>query len=68
MKNNLYNKEHDEEDQIVKLGKNENKLQKRIKKLEDENKLLKKENNEMKTSHSWRITAPLRKIIGLIKK
>lgn len=80
-KNNLYNLKPDSEDRIIygnnyestlektieKLKKSNEKLKKENKNLNKENKNLKNKISEMETSHSWKITKPLRKMNNIRK-
>lgn len=50
-----------------KLKKLQSDYQKRLKKCEDELFKIKKENNLMKSSNSWKVTEPLRKVGRIIK-
>ena len=52
----------------VKIQKNNKKLKKVNAKLKKENKKIKKDYDEIKSSKSWRITKPLRKIISLFRR
>ena len=52
----------------VKLKKENKNLKKENKMLKKENKKIKKDYDEIKSSKSWRITKPLRKIISLFRR
>lgn len=53
---------------INSLQKNIKKKDKEIKSLKKDLKKVKKENKEIKSSTSWRITSPLRKLFNFFKK
>ncbi len=74
-KNNLYNPKPVNSKRLIKDERYSKKLEKKIEKLNKENAKLNKENtrlknktDEMESSHSWKITKPLRKLMNFIKR
>lgn len=67
-KNNLYNSEPNVEERIILRDRYQGNCKYTFEKLKEENEELKKKNLEMETSTSWKITAPLRKIMRTIRR
>lgn len=65
----LFKKERDaHKKQLDKLTKEQAKLKEENKKLKDQNKKVEKRIKSMENSHSWKITAPIRFILDLLKR
>lgn len=65
----ILEKENNEKNKkINSLQKNIKKKNKQIKSLKRDYKKIKKENNILKSSNSWKITYPMRKLFNLFKR